>query len=109
MLTHLTDRGCRSVKPRSSLQRQRIPRLLSWSQSLLGRLPGAQDRAQHRSILMVAHLVWVVRVVLGHIHGTHPTIQRCLLLLKLLECLSSLSNCNINANDICHRKPCHGR
>ena len=43
--------------------------------------------AQHRSTLVVAHLFWVARIVLGHVHGTHPTIQRRLLLLKLLEYL----------------------
>ena len=40
--------------------------------------------AQHRT-LVVAHLFWVARIVLGHLYGTHPTIQRRLLLLKLLE------------------------
>ena len=42
--------------------------------------------AQHRT-LVVAHLFWVARTVLGHLYGTHPTIRRRLLLLKLLEYL----------------------
>ena len=48
-----------TVEPGSSLQR-----LLSWSWSLLRRLARGQDWAQHSSALVVAHLVWVVRIVL---------------------------------------------
>ena len=51
---------------------------------------------------MVAHLVWVIRIVLGRVLGAHSTVQRCLLLLQLLECLSSLRNSNINADNIRH-------
>ena len=57
--------------------------LVCWS--LLVRLARGQDRAQHSSALVVAHLVFVVRIVLGHVLGAHSTVQRCLLLLQLLE------------------------
>ena len=106
--TYLTNGRCRSVEPCCSLQCQRIPGLLPRSQGLLVRLVAiGQDRAQHGSTRLLAHLVVLVRIVLGHVHGTHPTIQRRLLLLKLLECLSGLSYSDINADDISHREPCY--
>ena len=106
--TYLTNGRCRSVEPCCSLQCQRIPGLLPRSQGLLVRLvPIGQDRAQHGSARLLAHLVVLVRIVLGHVHGAHPTVQRRLLLLKLLEGLSGLSNCNVNADDVCHCEPCH--
>ena len=91
MLTHLTDQCGRSVEPSSSLQR-----LLSWSQSLLVRRARGQDWVQDGSTLC-----W-------HVHGAHPTVQRCLLLLQLLGCLSGLSNSNINADNIHHCQPSYG-
>ena len=47
--------------------------------------------------------------VQGHVLGAHSTVQRCLLLLQLLECLSSLRNSNIYADTIRHCEPSHGR
>ena len=52
--------------------------------------------------MVVAHLVWVIRIVLGRVLGAHSTVQCCWLLLQLLECLSSLRNSNINADNIRH-------